>query len=255
METPWERKTDKIFWRGATTGGGSSPPGFAPQYHRQRFVQMASSRTTDKRNIVFADPPKSSSYHSAEVSMNDLNDDIMDVAFVKAVDFYNYPGGYEGYTADHRFDEGVFLGDHWRHKFLVDLDGMSYSGRFFAFLESDSAVVKSSVYREFYSDWLQPWLHYIPLSNSYQEIYNIHAFFSGATESTLHAANSTTLELPPEERRPVDGDRRLRRIARAGKQWRKAFGRKEDMEAYMYRLCLEYARLWADDREAMSFSL
>jgi Glycosyl transferase family 90 len=36
METPWERKSDKIFWRGATTGGGSSPPGFSPQYHRQR---------------------------------------------------------------------------------------------------------------------------------------------------------------------------------------------------------------------------
>ena len=25
--------------------------------------------------------------------------------------------------------------------------------------------------------------------------------------------------------------------------------------AYMYRMCLEYARLWADDREAMSLSL
>jgi hypothetical protein len=73
-------------------------------------------------------------------------------------------------------------------------------------------------------------LHYIPLSNSYQEIYNIHAFFSGATEATLRAANSTTSKLPPEERRPVDGDRRLKRIARAGKQWRKVFGRKEDME-------------------------
>jgi len=24
--------------------------------------------------------------------------------------------------------------------------------------------------------------------------------------------------------------------------------------AYMYRMCLEYARLWADDREAMNFS-
>ena len=126
-------------------------------------------------------------------------------------------------------------------------------------------------------------LHYIPLSNSYQEIYNIHAFFSGATETTLRAANSTTLELPSEERRPINGDRRLRRIARAGKQWRRTFGRKEDMEgelsrspnrpprlsfnvliacdfvvtftAYMYRMCLEYARLWADDREAMSLSL
>ena len=189
--------------------------------------------------------------------MDDLNDEIMDVAFVKAVDYYNYPGGYEGYVADHRFDEGVFLGDNWRHKYLVDLDGMSYSGRLFAFLESDSAVIKSSVHREFYSDWLQPWyvcssvsrkhaqrtavgvaiirLHYIPLSNSYQEIYNIHAFFSGATEATLRAANSTTLELPPEKRRPINGDRRLRRIARAGKQWRRTIGRKEDMEGELPR--------------------
>jgi hypothetical protein len=73
-------------------------------------------------------------------------------------------------------------------------------------------------------------LHYIPLSNSYQEIYNIHAFFSGATEAALRAANSTTLELPSEKRRPRQGDRRLRRIARAGKQWRRTIGRKEDME-------------------------
>lgn len=78
-------------------------------------------------------------------------------------------------------------------------------------------------------------LHYIPLSNSYQEIYNIHAFFSGATEATLRAANSTTLELSLEERRPADGDRRLRRIARAGKQWRRTFGRKEDMEGELPR--------------------
>ena len=25
--------------------------------------------------------------------------------------------------------------------------------------------------------------------------------------------------------------------------------------AYVYRLCLEWARLWADDRDAMNFSL
>ena len=73
--------------------------------------------------------------------MDDLNDEIMDVTFVKAVDFYNYPGGYQGYVTDHRFDEGVFLGDHWRHKYLLDLDGMSYSGRF---LLSWSRTVPSS---------------------------------------------------------------------------------------------------------------
>lgn len=38
METPWEQKSDTIFWRGASTGGGSSPPGFAAQYQRHRSV-------------------------------------------------------------------------------------------------------------------------------------------------------------------------------------------------------------------------
>lgn len=40
MEIPWEKKEDKIFWRGATTGGGSHPPGFAPQYQRHRYAIM-----------------------------------------------------------------------------------------------------------------------------------------------------------------------------------------------------------------------
>src|ERR1700678_902930 len=38
MEVPWEDKIDKIFWRGATTGGGSRPPGFSPHYQRHRYV-------------------------------------------------------------------------------------------------------------------------------------------------------------------------------------------------------------------------
>jgi hypothetical protein len=36
MEIPWEKKDDKIFFRGATTGGGSSPRGFSPYYQRHR---------------------------------------------------------------------------------------------------------------------------------------------------------------------------------------------------------------------------
>jgi hypothetical protein len=37
-ETPWDEKTDLIFWRGATTGGGSSPPGFVGDYQRHRYT-------------------------------------------------------------------------------------------------------------------------------------------------------------------------------------------------------------------------
>ena len=38
MEVPWDKKSDRIFWRGATTGGGSTPPGFAPTYQRHRYL-------------------------------------------------------------------------------------------------------------------------------------------------------------------------------------------------------------------------
>lgn len=82
----------------------------------------------------------------------------MDVAFVKVVGAENFPGGIDSLVRRHRVDDGgVNLGDHWKHKYIVDLDGMGYSGRFFSFMESDSAVLKSTVYREFYSDWIQPW--------------------------------------------------------------------------------------------------
>jgi hypothetical protein len=37
-EVPWEEKTDLVFWRGSTTGGGSSPSGFLTSYQRHRCV-------------------------------------------------------------------------------------------------------------------------------------------------------------------------------------------------------------------------
>lgn len=37
LEMPWENKTNKVFWRGATTGGGSTPAGFSFSYQRQRY--------------------------------------------------------------------------------------------------------------------------------------------------------------------------------------------------------------------------
>ena len=73
-------------------------------------------------------------------------------------------------------------------------------------------------------------LHYIPLSTSYTEIYNIHAFFSGGTPDALSLVSSTAQHLPRQQRTPLDGDKRLRRIARAGKHWKNTIGRQVDME-------------------------
>ena len=210
---------------------------------------MTSDKSNATRVVVFPDPPSSTNnYVAAAVPVDKLNEEIMDAAFVKAVAADGYPGGQAALERDHRFAETVPLGKHWSYKYLIDLDGMSYSGRFLAFLASDSVPLKSTVYEEFFTDWIQPWygvlvsfdlsyltkfifrVHFIPLSSTYKEIYNIHAYFSGPTQSILDAANSTQAEVRPEFRKTVEADRRLRRIARAGKTWKQTVGRTLDME-------------------------
>ena len=151
METKWEDKVDDIFWRGATTGGGSSPSGFLAQYQRHRFIKMTSDSSDNNKTVVFADPPGSDHFISAEVPMSQLNAHTMDVAFTKAVGCTQYPGGCDGMRKDHRFADAVPLGENWRHKYLIDLDGMGYSARYFALLASESAVMKATVYTEFFS--------------------------------------------------------------------------------------------------------
>jgi len=119
---------------------------------------MSSDQSDANRTVIFADPPGTDSFTYAKVPIAQLNNDFMDAAFTKAVGCMHYnPGGCEGLRRDHRFADAVPLGEHWRHKYLIDLDGMGYSARFFSFLASDSAVLKSTVYREYFSDWIQPW--------------------------------------------------------------------------------------------------
>ncbi|KAK3061010.1 hypothetical protein LTR53_019916, partial [Teratosphaeriaceae sp. CCFEE 6253] len=54
--------------------------------------------------------------------------------------------------------------DAWKYRFLLDIDGNAFSGRFYAFLKSRSLTFKMAVFREWHEEWIKPWVHYIPLS-------------------------------------------------------------------------------------------
>jgi hypothetical protein len=60
---------------------------------------------------------------------------------------------------------------------------VGYSGRFGGLLRSGALVVKSTIYDEFYRDWIQPWYHHIPLSLTFDEAYDIYAYFFGLPDS------------------------------------------------------------------------
>jgi hypothetical protein len=134
---------------------------------------MTTDHSDANKTVVFAEPPGTNNFISASVPVGELNEDIMDVAFTKAVGCTQYPGGCDGMRKEHRFADAVPLGENWRHKYLIDIDGMGYSARLFALvrvlqfcsrnmliiqLKSESAVLKSTVYTEFCSEWLQPWV-------------------------------------------------------------------------------------------------
>jgi hypothetical protein len=122
------------------------------------LIKMTSDNSDTNRSIVFAHPPnQKKTYVEAQLPVSELNGNAMDVAFVKAVGCTQYPGGCDGLRKDHRFANPVPLGANWRHKYLIDIDGMGYSARLFSLLMSESAVLKTTVYREFFSDWIQPW--------------------------------------------------------------------------------------------------
>ena len=80
---------------------------------------------------------------------------------------------------------------------------------------------------------------------NYKEIYNIHAYFSGPSQTMLKAAN-----ISGEDAAVVDvsireaglhasrGDAALRKIAREGKLWKNTVARKVDMEGQLLQLFL-----------------
>jgi len=95
-------------------------------------------------------------------------------------------------------------------------------------------------------------VHFIPLSLGYEELFNIWAYFTGLPEYLLRPQSdprsSASSKMYDEE-----GDRALRRIAEAGRQWKHNHAQELDMEVYAYRLCLEWARLWHRDLEDMDY--
>ncbi|KAJ6528986.1 glycosyl transferase family 90-domain-containing protein [Mycena capillaripes] len=53
--------------------------------------------------------------------------------------------------------------DSYGFKYVLDVDGAAFSGRFLGLLRSGSLVFKSTIFNEFFNDWLRPFEHYVPV--------------------------------------------------------------------------------------------
>ncbi|KAH8692846.1 putative capsule-associated protein CAP1 [Talaromyces proteolyticus] len=221
----WEDKQEKMYWRGSTTGGFSRAGGWRRQ-HRQLFVKNINSpegasvftQLDDTRWIT-------KSLTRAEYG------DLFDVKFT----YVGQCDPEDCHAQEEYFDivESASQQDAWAYKYLVDIDGNAFSGRYHAFLRSNSLVYKLAMFREWHDEWLDAWVHYIPLSMKGAEYVESVRYFAAEEEGKIQAP----------------------RLAKQGKEWAEKVLRNEDLEAWFFRLLLEYGRLIDDNRENLGFSL
>ena len=121
-----------------------------------------------------------------------------------------------------------------KYKLLLDLDGLAYSARFAALLQSGGAVIKSTVYQEFFSEWIQPWKHYIPLSNDFHEIYSIFAFFLGV-KGDQDEPHTTATQGETNTDTRAGREELLRRVGRSGQDFAARHFRQTDLQMYTWR--------------------
>ena len=217
-EVDWDDKHSSLYWRGSTTGGYSRSGGWR-RHHRQRVVRKLNER---KDARILADgatqghegEPHTPDWQPVDTSRKEHRE-LVDVKF-------SYVGQCDPGDCDaqREFFDVVDLVDQqdaWSHKFLLDMDGNAFSGRFYAFLKSRSLVFKMSMFQEWHREWLQPWLHYIPMSLIGDEWLETVRYFVKEEE----------------------GRDRAPRLASHSQYWANNALRNIDLEVWMFRLLLE----------------
>jgi len=210
--------------------------------------------------IMTEDPAQRSSYFNYKYfNASEFAQKHSDVGFtepfacVPDCDFYNGVWDYKPMTT---------LSEQFKSKYVVDVDGHSFSGRWHAFLQSRSMGIKSTIFREWHDSRLIPWRHFVPLDNRFDEIYSILTYFIGLG-SPMDAGDSHRPYVPRH-------DFEARKLGRQGREWAAKVLRKEDLEVrhpfhlafftlihqkiYLYRLMIEYARLIDDNRDRIGYS-
>lgn len=248
---PWSQKSDSIVWRGLASGGRNKADNWKG-FHRHRLVSMLNGTQAllmpnNSGYIDIQELPLESwdlgAFKNTSVprnqAMGDWLNTFSDVSFTDLACFPEEEGSGCSYT-DHLFatKKRMSLHEQHSHKYLVDVDGNSFSGRYHDFLLSNSLPIKATLFREWHDSRLIAWKHFIPFDNRFLDLYGIMEFFLGYGSGKA---------------RKEGRDQLAHRIATQGQEWAMKVLRREDMRIYTYRLLLEYARVMDDNRDTLGW--
>ena len=214
---PWDLKKGQLYWRGGSSGG-ISHGGSWRNYQRQFVVSKLMHNESPR--YVLDQNQDSACYLGREEAWK-----VRKANHTELDGYFNtFFTGIDDCEED-CYEENMYFevvdreeqSEAWKHKYLLDMDGHAYSGRFYAFLRSASVPFKLTMFREWHDNVLKPWVHYVPINKEANEIPELIRFF---------------------EKDPVGQDI-ARSIGMEGQAWAAKALRNDDMDVYFFRLLLE----------------
>lgn len=248
----WESKANRLLWRGASSGGIAVEDNWE-RLHRQRFVLLTNGSLDHSGNVlILFENPQQTYLPTDQFNSSTFAQEHFDVAFTDI--FACVPGDCPFYNGVWDVKPHTPLSEQFKSKYLIDIDGHSFSGRWRAFHFSKSLGIKATIFREWHDSRLFAWRHFVPLDNTYDELYSLMTYFIGTGHPRNDSLDLHQENIQTEEPYIRSHDFEAEMIASQSRTWANRVLRDEDIEIYMLRLLLEYARVLDDNRDGIGYS-
>ncbi|KAJ6181134.1 hypothetical protein N7519_011595 [Penicillium mononematosum] len=242
----WKDKADTLLWRGVTSGGVQLADNWQ-HMHRQRFVHITNSTDMRPETVSILSETSLGQYRNyPDFHPSKFSLDHFDVGFTEAWGCIPNCSFYDDVWT---YKKPKGFSEQFKAKYLVDIDGHSFSGRWRAFQLSKSLGIKATIFREWHDSRLFPWRHFVPMDNRYDDLYGLMTYFLGLEPQT-----------PPEDAFSISEpyirkhDFEAEVIASQSREWAQHALRNEDLDIYLYLLLLEYGRIIDDNRDSIGYS-
>lgn len=193
----WRNKKSVVYWRGSNTGGGSLSNNLYKQFHRHRLVKEFGPQSSHQQptSVPLFDVALTAVLQCIKDLCDELKSTLGPIA------------GPDPLSATHSM------------KYLIDIDGNSFSQRFLPFLRfTGSVIIKLFMFEDWVTEQTRDGEHYV------QANLDLHDLVEKVNYLRTH-------------------DDEARKIAAAGQLYAAQRLRYDDMLCYWYRLLLEYHQL------------
>ncbi|EPS28045.1 putative UDP-Xyl: (mannosyl) glucuronoxylomannan/galactoxylomannan beta-1,2-xylosyltransferase [Penicillium oxalicum 114-2] len=247
-DSEYPEKENSLYWIGSTSEGYSRFNEWKGM-PRQRFSHLVNNNTQGRVSVLL--PAESGRYEYQSMGGDAPARDLNLQANVHIATPITRCGDCDVQDKELGPHSWVDFQAHWSHRFLFDLDGAGFSGRFLPFLQSRSLPFRTGLFRQWFDSRIISWHHFVPVDIRLHGLWSTLAYFAGA--SGPKPTDQQESREPPVFMEPHLNEGW--RIAEQGRGWAETALRKEDMEIYFFRLLLEWGRITDDQRDVLGFKL